>query len=104
MLSYQFFLIRLEKYAPLRILTLMTVTTNHSASSYGQPVILDDDNRLMDYAPGVRAIRRALKMEIDDIATACGVSPRTVEGWEQGRLPSASALNVLGDLLVAREN
>lgn len=75
------------------------MTTNHSASSYGQPVILADDGSLMDYAPGIKAIRANLDWSTQQLADACGVSRRTVEGWEQGRLPTAAALNVMSTLV-----
>lgn len=80
----------------------MRVTTDHPASSFGQPIILDDAGNPMDYAPGVLAIRRTLDLSRGQLAAACGVHPRTVEGWEQGRraIPAA-ALNVLGSLLRA---
>jgi DNA-binding transcriptional regulator YiaG len=77
----------------------MRVTTNHSASSYGQPVILADDGSLMDYAPGIKAIRSKLGWSTQQLADACGVSRRTVEGWEQDRTPTAAALNVMSSLV-----
>ena len=77
----------------------MQVTTQHATSSYGIPVILDDAGQVMDYAPGVRAVRAKLEFSTQQLADACGVSRRTVEGWEQGRLPTAAALNVMADLL-----
>lgn len=77
----------------------MQITTNHSASSYGQPVILDDDGSVMDYAPGIKAIREKLSLSTQDLADQCGVSRRTVEGWEQGRMPTTNALIVMGHLI-----
>jgi DNA-binding transcriptional regulator YiaG len=77
----------------------MKVTTDHSASSYGQPVILDDHGQVMDYAPGIKAIRDKTGLSVQALADACGVSPRTVEGWEQGRMPTTAALNVMSELL-----
>ena len=53
----------------------------------------------MDYADGVKAVRVKLGWSTDQLADSCGVSRRTVEGWEQGRLPSAGALNVMADLV-----
>ena len=81
----------------------MRVTTQHNASSYGLPVILADDGSLMDYAPGIKAIRAQIGLSTDDLAAHCGVSRRTVEGWEQGRMPNAAALNVLGYLLITHQ-
>ena len=77
----------------------MRVTTNHSASSYGQPVILADDGSLLDYAPGIKAVRAKLGWSTQQLADACGVSRRTVEGWEQERMPTAAALNVMASLV-----
>ena len=78
----------------------MKVTTDHPSSRYGMPVILDDADQPLDYAPGVRAVRAALGVSTAAIAEATGKSRRTVEDWEQGRfLPTAAALNVLGVLL-----
>jgi DNA-binding XRE family transcriptional regulator len=77
----------------------MRVTCNHSSSSYGQPVILADGGEVMDYAPGVKAIRAKLDLSTQQLADHCGVSRRTVEGWEQGKLPNAAALNVMASLL-----
>lgn len=77
----------------------MQVTTNHSASSYGQPVILSDGGEVMDYAPGIKAIRDKAGLTTQELADLCGVSRRTVEGWEQGRMPTAAALNVMASLV-----
>ncbi len=77
----------------------MKVTTQHSASSYGQPVILADDGSLLDYAPGIKAVRAKLGWSTQQLADACGVSRRTVEGWEQDRMPTAAALNVMSTLV-----
>jgi len=77
----------------------MRVTTKHSASSYGQPVILADDGSLMDYAPGIKSIRDKRGLTTQALADLCGVSRRTVEGWEQGRMPTAAALNVMSSLV-----
>ena len=79
----------------------MKVTCNHSSSSYGVPVILADDGSVMDYAPGIKAIRAKLSLSTDALAESCGVSRRTVEGWEMGRMPTAAALNVMAQLLAS---
>lgn len=77
----------------------MRVTTQHPASSYGQPVILADDGDVMDYGPGVKAIRGCRGWSTQQLADKIGVSPRTVEGWEQGRPISNPALNLIAILL-----
>lgn len=77
----------------------MRVTIDHPQSCYGQPVILADDGRVMNFAPGIRAVRYKLGLSAEQLATLCGVSRRTVEGWEQGRVPTTAALNVMGKLL-----
>ena len=77
----------------------MIITTNHSSSSYGMPVILADHGAVMDYGPGIKAIRGKLGWSTQQLADACGVSRRTVEGWEQGRMPTAAALNVMATLV-----
>lgn len=77
----------------------MRITTDHSASSYGQPVILDDNGQPMDYAPGVRAVRKKLDLTTAEFGERMGVSARTVEGWEQGRIPNNTALLLMSTLL-----
>jgi len=77
----------------------MQVTTNHPSSSYGQPVILADNGSVMDYAPGIKAIRTKAGMSTQQFADAVGVSRRTVEGWESGRMPSTLALRALASLV-----
>ncbi len=80
----------------------MIVTIDHAASSYGVPVILGDDGQLLDYAPGIRSIRDKLGLTARQLGELCGVSERTVNGWEQGRMPETAALNMLGKLLRAQ--
>jgi len=53
----------------------------------------------MDYAPGIKAIRAKLKLSTQQLADKCGVSRRTVEGWESGRMPEAAPLNVMSTLV-----
>jgi DNA-binding transcriptional regulator YiaG len=77
----------------------MKITCNHSASSYGVPVIIGDAGQVLDYGAGIKALRAKLKLSTHDLAEKCGVSRRTVEGWEQGRMPDAAALNVMSQLL-----
>ncbi|OQA34210.1 MAG: helix-turn-helix protein [Betaproteobacteria bacterium ADurb.Bin341] len=77
----------------------MRCTIDHPASSYGQPVILADDGSVMDYAPGIKAARAKLGLTAAQLAEKLGVSERTVNGWEQGRMPKTAGLNMLGKLL-----
>ena len=79
----------------------MKITCNHSSSSYGVPVILSDDGDVVDDAPGIKAVRAKLGLSTQDLAEQCNVSRRTVEGWEQGRMPDAAALNVMAQLLAS---
>jgi DNA-binding transcriptional regulator YiaG len=77
----------------------MQITTKHPSSSYGRPVILADDGSPMDEGPGIKALRARLGWSTQQLADACGVSRRTVEGWEQGRAPAVAALYALRELL-----
>ena len=78
----------------------MRLTTDHSASSYNIPVFVDDENNPMDYADGIRELRRLKGWKnVQALADHCGVSARTVEGWEQGRMPSQPALKLMSMLL-----
>jgi DNA-binding transcriptional regulator YiaG len=78
------------------------ITTNHAASSYGQPVILIA-GKLQDYAPGIQAIRHHLGMNCAELGEHLGVSARTVEGWEQGRVPETRSLNALAALVTKKK-
>lgn len=62
----------------------MKITTDHPSSSYGIPVILADDGALMDPGPGLMAVRRKLGLSRAQMGTVLGVSPRTVQAYEQG--------------------
>ena len=75
----------------------MQITCNHSASSYGIPVILDDGGDVMDYAPGLSAVLARLGWSRADFAEHCGYkSTRSVEKFWQGAIPPAATLNMLG--------
>lgn len=78
----------------------MKITTEHATSSYGIPVILDDDNNPMDYAPGVKAVRAALGLSTTQLGELIGKSRRTVEDYEQSRrMIPAESLYVMAGLL-----
>lgn len=76
----------------------MRVTCDHPASSFGLPVIVDG-GEVVEYAEGIKAIRDKCGLTTQSLADLCGVSRRTVEGWEQGRMPTAAALNVMSTLV-----
>lgn len=76
----------------------MKLTTDHSASSYGVPIFVDENNQPIGYADGLRQLRKSKGWSVADLADRCGVSARTVEGWEQGRMPSKPALILLSKL------
>ena len=68
---------------------------------------LDDLNLL--FAHRLRSIRLERKIDVQDLASACGLSPKTIERWESGgtQLPSrqtierlAARLNVTADYLL----
>lgn len=68
---------------------------------------LDDRNLL--FAHRLRTVRLERKIDVQDLASACGLSPKTIERWESGgaQLPSrqtierlAARLNVTADYLL----
>lgn len=77
----------------------MLATTDHPASHYGLAVILSDDGEVMDYADGIKAVRAKRSMTTQQLADEIGVSRRTVEGWESGRMPSTLALRAMESLV-----
>lgn len=48
-----------------------------------------------------KRIRELLNLSTDDLAEIAGVSPRTVEGWEQGRAIPKPALRLIQNFLNA---
>lgn len=85
----------------------MKISTEFNTSPAHLPLIIDDDGQPMEYADGqpmeyadgIKAIRAKLELSTEQLGAACGVSRRTVEGWEQGRTPSLPALRLLNFLL-----
>ncbi len=74
----------------------MKLTTDHPQSSYNIPIFVDNDNNTLDYADGVKAVRKALGLNTAQLGAELGVSGRTVEDWEQGRYtPSKPVLRLL---------
>lgn len=77
----------------------IVITFQHEASKFGMPVFLDAEGVVIDFSDGVKIVRRQLGYSTTELASLCGVSRRTVEGWEQGRPLTAAALNVMQSLL-----
>lgn len=50
----------------------------------------------------IQTARQSRNWTVADLAARVGVSPRTVEGWEQGKRPSATARIVLEQTLGIR--
>ena len=76
---------------------LVRITTKHESSRYGMPVFLSRGNRFVPYKDGLEMFIVMLGTNKHEIAEECGVSVRTVEGWLQGKMPTAAAMNVLRD-------
>ena len=74
-----------KKHQIREVAKVLKLTIDHSMSSYGIPLFVTADNQPLDYADGIRKIRKLLVLSTDDLAEIAGVSRRTVEGWEQGR-------------------
>ena len=77
----------------------MKLTTDHPQSSYNLPVFVDGDNNPLDYVDGIKQFRQLNGWSTTDLAEKLGTSRRTVEGWEQGRMPSKMALKFMQKLL-----
>lgn len=59
----------------------MRITTDHPASSYGVPVILDDAGELMDYGHGIREALSVLGWTRREFADRAGKSLSTIDRW-----------------------
>ena len=67
------------------------LTTDHSASSYGIPVFVCG-GELLENGKGVEGVRKERGWSTAQLGEICGVSARTVEGWEQGRTVPTEAI------------
>lgn len=75
------------------------LTTEHPTSSYGIPVFVVGREPL-DYADGIKAARKQLGVNTWELGRLLGISGRTVEGYEQGRImPSKPVLLLLQQIL-----
>lgn len=80
----------------------MKITLNHPKSKGGMPVFINDARQVIATAAALKKIRvDCLKLSVPAFAALLGTSPRTVNGWEQGRPPSAAALFLLESKLNA---
>lgn len=77
----------------------MKITNNHIASKNGVPVCIDNSGEIIPPRHMVKAIRTRLGLSVLDLALLIDRSPRTVQGWEQGRSVPPEILNRLGELL-----
>jgi len=74
----------------------MQITLHHEASAFGMPVILDPEGKLMKYPAGIKLLRKRLRLSTTALGAICGVSHRTLEKWESGKVPPpAFALNAM---------
>ena len=78
---------------------MIRLTASHPASSYGVPVFVDENNNPLDYAPAIKQLRSDKGWSTSYLAEKLGKSRRTIEGWEQGRMPDKTALLLLQHLL-----
>ena len=49
-------------------------------------------------AKQIKALRKKNDLKQKELASYCGVSVRTVQGWEQGKAPNGSARLLLNQL------
>ena len=75
------------------------ITTLHPASAHGLPVALDAGGNVIPSGEACRQIRQHFTWPAKRMASECGVSLRTVQGWEMGRPVPAAAMNVFADLI-----
>lgn len=64
---------------------------------------VNDAGETISDAEGLRSIRDEMNWSVRDLARICCVSPRTIEGWEQGRtaqLPALKLLQILQQALI----
>jgi putative transcriptional regulator len=54
--------------------------------------------------PDVREVRKKLKLKRADFAQMLGVSPRTLESWEQGKRQPSGAAGILLRIAVKNPN
>ena len=80
---------------------------NSIIKSLNQAVEIADGQRVAarvstQQTPDVRAVRKQLNLKRADLAEMLGVSPRTLESWEQGKRKPSGAASVL--LRIAMKN
>ena len=80
---------------------------NSMIKSLNQAVEIADGQRVAARVstretPDVRAVRKQLNLKRADLAEMLGVSPRTLESWEQGKRKPSGAASIL--LKIAMKN
>lgn len=51
----------------------------------------------------IKEFRKKLKLNTKDFGDLIGVSARTVEGWEQGKKPSGTAIKILNQIFIEKK-
>jgi len=63
------------------------------------------DRKVIPFGAGIRYLRRMRQWNCKALADNCGVSPRTVESWEQGRyIPKKPVILLLKILLYEHDD
>lgn len=75
----------------------MRITTDHPQSSYGVPIFIDGKNPV-NYVDGINWIKHKYGLTSATLAEKLGVSPRTVEDWCGGQMPSKTALLLMREI------
>ncbi len=63
--------------------------------SPGDTPVFAKNGEILDSKDGIKEFRRERNLSTSKLAEICGVSRRTVEGWEGGKNPSKAALTTL---------
>jgi len=65
----------------------------------GQPTFEDEFGQPMEPKAAVKLLRKQRELTTADLAFLAWVSPRTIEGWEQGRPISPSCARTLATII-----
>ena len=79
---------------------MIRLTTDHSASSYGMPIFVDEKNNPLDYGVGLKQVAKDQGWTTKQLAEKLGVESPTIHNWYQGRrMIPKTALLLLSHLL-----